>query len=190
MITYLYHKRHRQTGLNYFGKTSRDPYTYNGSGIYWTAHLAKHGIDVETVQIWKFDNLSECKDFAINFSNKHNIVNSTEWANLIVENGITGGHNSSAYSEVAKKKKGAKLKGRIFSDATLLKMSLSKKGTCCGNKNSMYGKTHNPASKEIQRQKALERPRIVCEHCRTACSPGNYKRWHNDNCKLKPLVRP
>jgi hypothetical protein len=32
MITYLYHKRHKQTGLNYFGKTIRDPYVYRGSG--------------------------------------------------------------------------------------------------------------------------------------------------------------
>ena len=35
MKTYLYIKRHMQTGMMYFGKTSKkDPYTYNGSGVY------------------------------------------------------------------------------------------------------------------------------------------------------------
>ena len=90
MITYLYHKRHTITGLNYFGKTIRDPYKYVGSGLYWKRHLEKHGKDIETIQVWKFDNLEECKKFATEFSIKNNIVESKDWANFVIENGIDG----------------------------------------------------------------------------------------------------
>jgi hypothetical protein len=105
MITYLYHKRHKQTGLNYFGKTINDPYTYNGSGVYWTLHLKKHGFDVETIQVWQFSNQIECSNFAIDFSTKHNIVESTQWANLKIENGLDGGHTPNAYTTEARLKK-------------------------------------------------------------------------------------
>ncbi len=184
MITYLYHKRHKQTGMNYFGKTIRDPYTYNGSGLYWTAHLRKHGPDIETVKVWMFEDITKCVNFAVNFSNKHNIVKSKTWANLINENGITGGYNPNANSEAARNKKSKKLKGRVFSNKSLLKMSTTKKGLQQGSKNPMYGKTHSEATKELQKIKALHRSRIVCEHCDTECSPNNYKRWHSHNCKL------
>lgn len=90
MITYLYHKRHLTTGLNYFGKTIRDPYKYTGSGIYWKRHLAQHGNHVETVQVWEFTNLDDCKHFAINFSTTNNIVESKDWANFVIENGVDG----------------------------------------------------------------------------------------------------
>ncbi len=49
MIVYLYVKRHRKTGLLYFGKTTKNPLKYNGSGKYWKSHLRKHGSDVETL---------------------------------------------------------------------------------------------------------------------------------------------
>lgn len=185
MITYLYHKRHKLTGLNYFGKTIRDPYTYHGSGVYWNSHLEKHGADIETVQVWEFNNIAECSKFATDFSTINNIVESKDWANLIVENGTTGGFNPSAYTTAARIKKGKKLKGRQFSQDTLTKMSTSKIGLQAGSKNPMYGKRHSDAAKEIQRQKALERKKIVCEHCGTECSPSNHKRWHGEHCRLK-----
>jgi hypothetical protein len=91
MTTYLYHKRHLKTNLNYFGKTINDPYKYTGSGMYWKAHLKKHGNKIETVQVWAFENLDECSTFALEFSAKHNIVESEDWANLIEEDGKGGG---------------------------------------------------------------------------------------------------
>jgi len=33
--SYLYIKKHNETGLKYFGKTTQDPYTYQGSGTDW-----------------------------------------------------------------------------------------------------------------------------------------------------------
>ncbi len=57
MTIYLYHKRHRITGLNYFGKTTTNPYIYGGSGKYWANHLRVHGPDIETVQVWQFEDI-------------------------------------------------------------------------------------------------------------------------------------
>jgi len=184
MITYLYHKRHRQTGLNYFGKTIRDPYVYLGSGVRWTNHLAKHGKDVETVNIWAFDDLLECSAFAIEFSVKHNIVESTDWANLRIENGLDGGHTPAAYTLEARLKKGKKLKGRVYSEETLSKMR-SHKGKSKGKNNSMFGQQHNDNTIELIRTKAFNRERKICKHCNAECSPGNFVRWHDQNCKHK-----
>jgi len=91
MITYLYHKRHRITGLNYFGKAKHEPLKYSGSGVYWTAHLKKHGKNIETVQIWQFEDEQARSKFAIQFSKENNIVESKLWANLCIEDGRMGG---------------------------------------------------------------------------------------------------
>ena len=34
-MTTLYIKTHKITGLKYFGKTTLNPFTYNGSGSHW-----------------------------------------------------------------------------------------------------------------------------------------------------------
>lgn len=91
MTIYLYHKRHRKTGLNYFGKTTKEPYDYLGSGKYWRRHLNKHGIDVETINVWEFNEQEECTKFALCFSKENNIVESKEWVNLKDEDGKDGG---------------------------------------------------------------------------------------------------
>jgi hypothetical protein len=105
MTIYLYHKRHLLTGLNYFGKTTTNPYTYLGSGKYWSSHLKMHGPDIETVQVWEFSDQDECTKFAIDFSVKNNIVESKQWANLKVENGKDGGNSPSAQTPEAKQKR-------------------------------------------------------------------------------------
>jgi hypothetical protein len=111
MIT-LYIKTHKKTGLKYFGKTTKkDPHKYTGSGKYWLRHLKTHGNDVYTEIVGTFESLKECTEFAINFSRLHNIVESTEWANLRMENGTDGAPV-----------------GNCFSTETIKKMSESKKG--------------------------------------------------------------
>ena len=85
-MIYLYVKTHNQTGLKYFGKTTRkDPFKYKGSGIRWRRHLAKHGNDVNTNIIASFEDHECAKEFAIKFSLDNNIVESSEWANLKIE---------------------------------------------------------------------------------------------------------
>ena len=115
--TYLYIKTHNITGLKYFGKTSNDPYNYRGSGKHWLAHIKKHGNDVSTEILGYYTTKEECQRVAEEFSNNHNIVESKEWANLILENGLDGGAtnrtNYSQHTELAKKKMSDANKGRI-----------------------------------------------------------------------------
>ena len=88
-LTHLYIKTHNETGLKYFGKTIKsDPSNYTGSGIYWLQHLKKHGNNVTTEVIGSFEDLSKCSEKAISFSIENNIVQSKEWANLVIEDGI------------------------------------------------------------------------------------------------------
>jgi hypothetical protein len=92
--TRLYIKRHKVTGLKYFGKsTSNLIESYNGSGKYWKTHIAKHGKQ-RIEHVWNsqwFYNKKELEEFALAFSELFDIVKSNEWANLIVENGLDGG---------------------------------------------------------------------------------------------------
>lgn len=49
----------------------------------------------------------------------------------------------------------------------------------------MYNKKHSENTKELQKQKALQREKIKCEYCVGEFSPGMYKRWHENDCKRK-----
>lgn len=83
---HLYIKTHNQTGLKYFGKTTAsDPCKYKGSGTRWLNHIRVHGYDVTTEILATFDDIELCRQFALNFSLSHNIVESAEWANLKLE---------------------------------------------------------------------------------------------------------
>lgn len=96
-MIYLYVKTHNETGLKYFGRTYKNPFKYKGSGVYWKAHLKKHGDNVTTEVVGEFDSLELATEFAIKFSKENDIINSPLWANLIEENAIDGytpGHPS------------------------------------------------------------------------------------------------
>lgn len=84
---FLYKKTHRKTGLQYLGQTSRDPFTYKGSGIDWEKHLLEHGNDVETEILLATENKNECNKLGRYYSNLWNIVESKKWANKIPETG-------------------------------------------------------------------------------------------------------
>ena len=88
---HLYIKTHRKTGLKYFGRTVEDPYSYQGSGAYWTRHLAKYGDDVSTVIVGTYYDDVELRTAAQNFSSTNRVAESTEWANLLPENGDEAG---------------------------------------------------------------------------------------------------
>lgn len=87
----LYLKRHKVTGLYYFGKTTGNNIEkYNGSGVYWKRHLKIHGKDVETVWHSQFDCVNDAREFALLFSELHDIVKSKKFANEIPEDGESG----------------------------------------------------------------------------------------------------
>jgi hypothetical protein len=122
--TYLYIKKHNVTGLQYFGKTIRNPLTYKGSGKYWNDHLKIHGNDISTEWYQLFNNENELTEYATNFSIKNNIVESKSWANLVIENGInSGGVSGIKRSEETKKKIAKARTGKATSDETKEKIS-------------------------------------------------------------------
>jgi len=97
--TWLMIKKHNQTGLKYFCKTTRpNPHVYKGSGVRWALHLKKHGRDVSTIWCKLFTDMNELMYCAITFSIEHKIVESKEWANLVIEDGITGWPSGTKHS--------------------------------------------------------------------------------------------
>jgi hypothetical protein len=89
----LYIKQHSVTGMRYFGQTvSEDIDKYKGSGTYWVRHIKKHGVEHvinEWISEWFYEP-ETISDFALEFSEQYDIVNSKEWANLIPEDGLGG----------------------------------------------------------------------------------------------------
>jgi hypothetical protein len=82
-------------GVKYFGKTSRDPYTYLGSGIIWKDRIKKYGKE-QIKTLWVSDLYHDPKiiqEVALSFSKENGIVESTEWANMKPENGLNGGRH-------------------------------------------------------------------------------------------------
>lgn len=113
-MIYLYVKTHNKTGLKYFGKTTNpNVFSYRGSGKKWKRHIKKYGYDVTTEILGSFECVQTCKQVAIDFSKKYNIVNSSQWANLKEENGLDGAPVGNIVSEKTKSKISNKLMGRL-----------------------------------------------------------------------------
>lgn len=81
-------------GLKYLCKTTNtDPFSYTGSGTYWKLHLQKHGFtykDLTTIILGCYTSNLELKAQGIRASEIFNIVESSQWANLIIEQGDGG----------------------------------------------------------------------------------------------------
>lgn len=147
MSIYLYIKRHKVTGLKYFGKTTKsNPHSYPGSGKYWNRHCNEHGKGdafIETTHVWEFTNQDECTEFALNFSRDNNIVESKEWANLVEENGLDGGDRS-AY--------------RVYtplSESSKQKMTQSKLGKSPWNKGKKIGVGGNKNPRTLEQKEKI-----------------------------------
>ena len=89
---YLYIKT-SPLGLKYLGKTTKDPYTYMGSGIIWKRHIRKHNLtynDIKTEIVFETNNSDELISKGLELSTLYNVVESKEWANLRQESGDGG----------------------------------------------------------------------------------------------------
>lgn len=78
-----------------------------------------------------------------------------------------------------------KNKNGVYSDITIEKMKLAKKGLFDGEKNPNYGVVCNPNKKEKISSSRKKTPKVVCIHCKRIGDPGIMKRWHFDNCKYR-----
>jgi hypothetical protein len=89
---YLYIKT-SPFGLKYLGKTTKNPFTYLGSGKIWKRHIAKHSLtfeNIETEVVFETDDINQLIKKGIELSLLYNIVESKEWANLREERGDGG----------------------------------------------------------------------------------------------------
>ena len=196
---YLYLKRHNKTGLQYFGKTIRDPYTYHGSGVYWNAHLTKHSDDIETVWVKLFTSQEELTRFALEYSETNNIVESAEYANLKIEDGLMGGNTTDSMPQdklILRNLRISKaLTGKQFTAEHKEKLSKATTGTRSGKNNGMYKRQHTDATLEKMRgprgtfenmsvsAKKRAARKIECKHCGKLTNDSNHTRWHGSNCK-------
>jgi hypothetical protein len=91
--TRLYYKQCSHCELKYYGKsTLQNVENYKGSGIRWVRHLKKH--NSTAIHVWNSEWFYDDSiiQVAMKFSIKNNIVESDEWANLVIENGVDGGY--------------------------------------------------------------------------------------------------
>lgn len=99
--TWLYIKQHSITGLKYFGKTTKDPIIYQGSGKYWLNHIKHHGKE-HVLTIWskRYDAEDEIRQTAEALSVYFDIVKSKNWANLCNETGMDGGRRDNNHLRI------------------------------------------------------------------------------------------
>ena len=75
----------------------------------------------------------------------------------------------------------------------LMRRITKERGDTSGEKNSFFGKSHTKEAKEkigissSIRFKGIPKVKIPCIYCGKLCAPNIIKRFHNDNCKLKPI---
>jgi len=145
---------------------------------------------VTTLDVFGFDNQETATEFALAFSKKHNIVESSDWANLRDENAKdgfpTGNTNPSKlkhninrmiYDNPMSKMRhnaGTFKKGhqQIYTEERNKKIRKSK----LGKNNPNYGKSEVANVLNVTAQ---------CNVCGAVTNKGNISRWHNANCKKK-----
>jgi len=107
MNIYLYLKTHNVTGLKYLGQTTNNnPHKYTGSGKYWKLHLAKHGKDYSTTILHECTDPSEIISLGKYYSELWNVVDSTEFANLIIEDGNSTSHTKESRDKMSQSRIG------------------------------------------------------------------------------------
>jgi len=216
MNIYLYVKTHNKTGLKYLGKTTMNPEIYKGSGKYWLRHIKKHGDDISTQLLLVTELEEEIKETGVFFSNIWNVVESKEWANLMVETG-TGGDNSQNinYKKLVetRKKNGKTWTQTEESNLKRSRSHTGKKRSEESIRKTIEGKRRNGTlshseetkNKISKASKGKPKPfddthlanvrkrlsvhnknKLTCPHCDKEGQYANMRRWHFDKCKLRP----
>jgi hypothetical protein len=178
-IYYLYVKQHKITGLKYLGQTSRDPYVYKGSGVYWLRHLNKHGSDHTTEILFETKNKEELKLKGTYYSELWDVVRDRAWANLKPEYGNGGAWNKGLKLEGEKYKKGGrKQKGNKTRLGAIIPIAQRNKQSNTMKRKYLEGSLvpHNKGKKTTEI--------VCCLNCKREISGlANFSRWHGLNCR-------
>jgi hypothetical protein len=165
-MIYLYVKTHQNTGLKYLGKTSsKDPYSYPGSGKRWRSHLDKHGYSFDTEILLESEDPVKIKEAGLHYSKIWNIVEDVQWANLKPESGDGGTFN---HTDDSKKKIGNASRGRpslykgmsyeeIQKDSNKAKERIENHKKWMLENNPYRGKHHSEDTKEKMKESASKR---------------------------------
>jgi hypothetical protein len=72
-------------------------------------------------------------------------------------------------------------KGKTLSVEHRKKLSIARSG----EKNHMWGRTHNDVAMEKIRQSRFNCKKVECPHCKKVADTANAARWHFNKCKMK-----
>ena len=184
-MIYLYLKQHKITGLKYFGRTtSKNPFKYKGSGKRWGYHCNKHGWEhITTIDIWGFDCQEACTEFALKFSKQNNIVESIEYANLEIEDGLNGKLSGITPPYKRKPRIGPISERHAAQLRKIQQMWIGRK-----HRPETIEKMRKPKTQEQkERMKASAKTKklklLTCPHCDKSGKGSGMYRFHFSNCK-------
>lgn len=157
-MIYLYVKTHKLTGKKYLGQTSsKNPFTYKGSGKYWKQHIKKYGYNVTTEILKECSSKEEVKYWGEYYTNLWNVVSSNEWANLKPETGdggsIKGTNLGRKHTEETKEKISKNTRGKPKPNNSVPRTEEQKKHLSKIN----TGKKHSQETREKMRQMSTGR---------------------------------
>jgi len=178
MKTYYLYLKQSPIGLKYLGITTRDPYKYLGSGKYWRRHLKAHKFsasDIKTEIVFSSTIEKEVNTVALEYSEKFNVVESEDFANLMPESGMdcTLGRPC---SEETKRKISESNKGKQPSKETVAKILKNRKS----NKGFKHSEETKRKLSEWRKGKTLSKETIEKMRAKTKGSrlKANFKEVH------------
>ena len=87
LVQQLYHHTHNVTNKKYLGQSTRNLSIYKGSSDDWLAHLNEYGDDYSTKILFQSNDKEKFAEVCKHYSNKFNVVESTEYFNKRAEHG-------------------------------------------------------------------------------------------------------
>lgn len=174
-------KTHRTTGYKYLCVTTKEDYEgYCGSGVRWRKHLQAHGFDVSTEVLFEHHSRDDIfKHVCLYYSDVYDVVNSSEWANLILEDGNTGSAFSFRNTE-SKVSISTKFK-KIFSETERGRIWRKNIGIASSKVWNAY--TPEEKHKRVSKLKAIYTEEKRAEHSATL------KRYHGNMSTEEKLAK-
>lgn len=154
----------------------------------------KHGKEfVETIWFSDLYYDTSIKEHAIHFSIENNIIESSAWANLILENGLDGVNSGIPRSIETKHKMSVSTKGRIHSLEWIAKGVKSRTGLTrsTDTKSKMSAAAIGKPKSDLHRLnlsiaiKGVPHRKVTCPHCDKIGGISAMTKHHFDNCKYK-----